>query len=489
MSKAPLIVRPRDVFRTIQYQPHAGQIRFHKAKARNRVVPAGRRFGKSSMGGAELCIEAHATRGILPTLEQEAMRREFWIVGPEYSDAEKEFRFMYNKLKAAGAPFDKPGTYYDAHSGDMQLSMYQGKFMVLGKSAKHPERLVGEGLSGVIMAEAAKQKESTWSKYIRATLADYKGWAIFSTTPEGKNWLYELYMMGLDETNPEWWSMRAPSWLNPHVYPGGATDVKIRTLRAALDQGGFDWHALVERLDIDTEIAQMVRDLTEETFNQEIAAEFNEFAGRVFKDFDEEVHTGSFPYDPAMPLYAACDYGFTNPFVWLLIQEDVWGNVYVIDEMYERGLTIDEAAAEIDARGLAPSSLQCFYPDPAEPGDTKALEKHLKVRARGGTGGELSRRLRYIRAALKVRNKHLPWGDPERKPKLLIDKRCTHTIYEMGAYRYPRKRSSDDNTNDLEKPLKKDDHTPEALGRFYAGHYGAPEAKNGRARQSTAAIG
>lgn len=464
---------PSQVFKSAGYKPHKGQVAFHASGARFRVGSAGRRFGKSEMGGHELDLEAMATKAHLTYLEESGHRREFWIVGPNYSDSEKEFRVHYNSLKRMGFPFDKPGTYNNPHGGDMRISLYGGKYLVEGKSAQHPESLVGEGLSGVIMSEAAKQKESTWSKFLRPTLADFLGWGLFTSTPEGKNWFYDLWNDGQDITNPDWESWRFPAWLNPHVYPLGATDKQIRTLRRALEEGGFDWRKLVKRLGIDPEIASLVRDLNDATFDQEIGADFNTTAGRVFGDFDEEVHVADLKYNPAWETYAATDYGFTNPFVWLLIQIDPFGRVYIIDEYYERGLTIDEIGWELRARPeLTPSGIIRFYPDPASPGDTMALEKHLKINSGGGTGGELETRLRYIRAALKVRNRHLPFGDPERRPMLLVNRRCTNTIREMGVYKYPAKRGE---SNEPEKPMKKDDHTPEALGRFYAGHYGTPE--------------
>lgn len=464
------------IWKAGKFKPHLSQAAVLMHAARNKVVSGGRRLGKSEIGAAELDAEVVKTKIVLTKLNEMGKRREFWIIGPEYTDAEKEFRKHWDLLKRVGIPMDKPGSYYDPHAGDMQISLFKGKYIVLGKSAKHPERLVGEGLNGAIMAEAAKMKESVWSKYIRPTLADFNGWSIFASTPEGKNWFYELWQAGQDPFNEEWASWRIPSWHNPYVYPLGATETAISTLRAALEEraNGFNFQQLVRRLKIDPEIASMVRDLDEITFSQEIGADFSEFVGRVFKDFDEEVHVTDCVYDPTLPLYAAVDYGFTNPFVWLLIQVDVWDNVKVIAEFYETGLTIDDAAREIINRGLAPQNMAGFYPDPASPGDTKALEKHLKIASFGNTGGEISTRLRYIREGLKVRNKHLPWGDPERRPKLEINRKCENTIREFNDYRYPKGEEKRDKNNQ-ENPQKKDDHTPEALGRFYHGYYGEPE--------------
>ena len=72
----------------------------------------------------------------------------------------------------------------------------------------------------------------------------------------------------------------------------------------------------------DPEIAAMRRDISRETFGQEVEALFTEFVGRVFKEFSEEVHVRDFGYTPGRRTFAAVDYGFTSPFVWLLVQLD-----------------------------------------------------------------------------------------------------------------------------------------------------------------------
>lgn len=497
MTEAAVAVRRRinnerlreKVYGRVGFEPHPGQSQIAHSKARHRVAACGRRFGKSFVGGHELTVEAMKARIMLPQLEASDKRREFWIVGPNYTDAEKEFRVHYNDLVKLGAPFDKPGTYNNPHDGDMQISLYGGKFIVIAKSAQYPERLVGEGLNGVIMAEAAKQRERTWTKFIRPMLADFNGWSLHTSTPEGRNWFYESWVRGQSIEFEDWESWRMPSWRNPYVYPGGATQKSLDIVRRMLEAKVPVTNEILLKYGVDLEIGALIRDLTRETFNQEIAALFTEFAGRVFKDFDEEVHVKDLAYQPDWPTYAASDYGFTNPFVWLVVQIGPDGEVHVLDEMYEPGLTIDEAGREIQSRGLAPGSMRSFYPDPASPGDTKALEKLLRIKGMRGTGGELNDRLRLIRAALKVRHPELPDDHPQRQPKLLINRKCVNTIREFNEYRYPKSISeaAEANANLPEKPMKKDDHTPEALGRLFAGMFKPPE--RGRSRTSAAAFG
>lgn len=484
---APIAELP--LYDKIGWTPHEGQKKVIQAGARNRVVAAGRRFGKSEIGGHKLFQEALNTRLVKSRLEELQKRREFWIVGPSYTDSEKEFRIVWNELSKAGLRdyFDKPGSYNNPEQGDMHISLWDGRFMVHAKSEKHPDSLVGEGLSGVILAEAAKLKATTYNKLIRPTLADFDGWSLMTSTPEGKNWFYDMWKRGQDPNRPEWWSMRAPSWLNPFVYPRGADDDAIILLRRAIANHEMVDEKLYTRLGVDPEIGELVGDLTEEAFNQEIAALFTEYVGRVFKGFDEETHVGDFAYDPEWSTYAAVDYGFTNPSVWLLIQVDPFGErIRVLDEVYESGLTPDEFARTIQDRGLCPGSVKTFYPDPASPGDTKVLEKILKVKHTGGTGGELKHRLDSIRAALKYRNVHLPDGHWQKVPRLMFDRKCTSTIQDFLNYRYPEKKSQQD-SNAPENPLKKDDHAPEALGRFFAGHFGTEQKRRARARKSSMA--
>lgn len=463
MTRKVARVSQERVFELIEYKPHDVQSAFHaaRAQARFRVVNAGRRTGKSHMGGHELTLEALKAK-FRSGLSRTGRRAEFWIVGPEYSDAEKEFRVLYNDLTKLGAEFDRPGTYYSPEAGQMDLSLYDGAFQVHAKSAKYPNTLVGEALEGVILAEAAKLKPTVWTKFIRPMLSDYRGWAIMTSTPEGKNWFYDQWKRGQDPNDPAWWSVRAPSWSNNILFPLGRNDPEI-----------FD----------------MSKDMSEEKFKQEIGAEFTEFVGRVFKRFDEEVNVTDIAYDPNKPLYLATDYGFTNPNVMLFIQIGVWDDVYVIGEYYRRNRTSEEFARDIDEHprlgSLARRAL-ALYPDPEDPGASATLSNRLKVPIAKGTGGTVQSRLGLIRRWLTPQPIELPDDHPDKLPKLWFDRSCVETIREMQDYRYPETKSETSAT--VENPLKVDDHAPEALGRFFGGHYGPAFKERRRARQSTARL-
>lgn len=473
--KPKVIVKDR-LWPALQYKPHIGQQRVHASRARHRVNAAGRRFGKSQVGGHELVPEAYKSYFNQALLEELGIRAEFWIVGPNYTDAEKEFRVVYNDLRRLKMPFDRPGTYNDARSGNMAISLWDGKFVIQAKSSAHPESLVGEGLHGVVMAEAAKMKESVWVKYVRPTLADFQGWSLWNSTPEGKNWWHAIWARGKDPAFPDWHSWRHPSWVNPYVFPRGAKQSKVDQLKEHIRKGGTVDPDLLRTMAIDPEVYSMLQELTDTTFAQEIECKFTEYTGRVYKDWDEEVHVADLNIHPNWPIYVATDYGWTNPNVALIIQVDPFDNVYILGEYYERQRTEQEMADDIyndDYLGPLVRRATRLYPDPEDPGASNVLANKWKVQIAHGTGGLIKDRINLIRLHLKVQNTHLDWGHPDRKPRLLVQRnRCPMLEKEMDAYRYPDARS--DQKEAPENPMKKDDHTPEALSRFFGGYFGKP---------------
>jgi hypothetical protein len=431
-------------FDKMGYIPHLGQMEFHNDRHRFKVCPNGRRFGKTMMGAYEVepqafVVSRHVTGGA----------QIGWICGPQYSDAEKEFRIVYDDFRKAGIDRESIKFQNNPDNGSMAIKTNWG-FELVCKSAKHPETLVGEGLDFVLMVEAGRHKRRTWGQYIRPTLSDKKGWAAFTGVPEGKSehsLLYSLFQRGNDNRFPSWWSQRFPSWANNVIFPGGRQDPEILEAEA---------------------------DLTEDEFNRQYGAQFVDKVGAVMQEWDDDIHLINVDYNPAWPLYMAVDYGFTNPFVVLFIQIDEWGHVYVIKE--ERWVGVDTVFVAEDLLlkypGLVKKCLR-IYPDPAEPDDTYTLSNMLKIPAMTGTGGELKTRLALIRQALKTKPTHVPVGHPDRKPGLFVDHSCKELAWEMReGYRWPEHRS--EVTSEKEHPMDKDNHGTEALGRFYRGYFGMP---------------
>lgn len=430
-------------FEQVGYEPHPGQLSVHNSRKRFRVVSNGRRWGKTMFGAYE--VEPRAF-----VLSQVTGQPQYaWIVGPQYTDAEKEFRIVYDDFRKLGIDKESLKFQNNPENGAMAIKTNWG-FVVECHSAKHPETLVGEGLDLVVMVEAGRHKRRTWGQYIRPSLSDKRGRGIFTGVPEGKSehsLLYALWSRGQNPSFPAWESWRMPSWTNTIIFPGGRRD---------------------------SEILEAESDLTVDEFNRQYGAMFVDKVGAVMQEWDDETHLGNFAYNPNWPLYAAVDYGFTNPFVWLWLQMDEWGRVYVIKEMRWTHTDTYQIARELKANhGDLVRKTVAFYPDPAEPDDTMTLANVLKIPPRGNTGGELKTRLALIRHALKTKPEHVPVGHPDRKPSLYIDRSCETIAWEFReGYRWPEHRS--EVNSEKEHPLDKDNHGTEALGRFFRGYFGIP---------------
>lgn len=424
-------------FEQTGYEPHDGQKQIHYDNTRHRVLCNGRRWGKTLLGGKEVETSAFVKNWLGQPLRG-------WIIGPEYPDCEKEFRVVYDTFKKLGIDQVSNKFLNNTENGNMRIATKWG-FDLECRSARHPESLVGEGLDFVLLVEAGRHKRRMFGDYVRPALSDKRGWSLMSGVPEEaseSSLLYWAYNRGQDPTKSQWKSWRMPSWTNTKMFPGGINDPEILEARD---------------------------DLTEDEFQRQYEGKFVQKVGRVMAEWDDDEHVGDFKYRPDWPLFAAVDFGYTNDWVWLWIQVDQFNNVYVIGEhRWTLRDTEDIARVEFKDHPLT-QKLQAIYPDPAAPDDANILRRVLGVPTRLNTGGELKTRLALIRSALKLRPDHLPSGHPDKKPALFVDRSCKALIWEMSqGYRWPERNT--ETRNESELPMDKNNHGPEALGRFFKGH-------------------
>lgn len=438
------------LYNKIGYKPHDGQLKLHRSRARFRVLDCGRRWGKSTSGPHEQ-VPKMLTRK--PTLG--------WIVAPTYDLGEKEFRVFWHVLiDTMQVPVDRGKTFYSIRNKDFRITTAWGSSVEV-RSAEHPESLVGEGLDWVIMAEAAKLKLSHWEKFIRPTLSDKRGSALFVSTPEGFNWFFDMYQLGqsADPDLKDWWSYKSPTWENQWIFPGGFSDPEIQDVR---------------------------KTLSSEVFDQEYGAEFTSFAGRIYSEFDEGYHVlRDYDFNPEWPNYLAFDFGFRNPFVCLNIQVNPnTDDVYVWDEYYERNITTPEHARRL--KSIVQWRVDGGYYDPAGPEEATSLMKifhdtheynnsWLNSAMFTPAPNEWKSGVERVKEWLKLRpaTDDMGYETDRRVPKLFVSRSCRQTIREFNTYRVKEQTEKMNESKDpKDEPRKKDDHAMDALRYFIAGHYG-----------------
>lgn len=423
-------------FRRIGYEPHAVQWKYHTSKARFRLPCCGRRMGKSTMAARDLEPEL-----FVPD-------RRYWIVGPTYDLAEKEFRVIWDDMiKGLQMGRDKRvKKAYNKRSGEMYIEFPWGT-RVECRSASHPETLVGERLDGAILSEAAKHKKDTWERYIRAALSDRRGWATFPTTPEGFNWYYDLWSFGISDAaeHKDFESWRFPSWENKIIFQGGREDPEIK---------------LVENT------------TAHEWFLQEYAAEFGAFVGKIYGEFDPMLHIKSHKFNPDWPNYIAFDWGFTNPLAAIEFQVDPFDRVYVWREHYKSYLQLGEHIGMMKQQRIHPDGyhLDLGFGDAADPEAAMHMSTYFvptyalpEAKANWREGIDL------VKSFLKPRDEYTPagtlivtdeYGTPKQMTMMTIDPSCQNLIREFNNYRAPDVRSE---LNTREAAKKHDDHALDAL--------------------------
>jgi hypothetical protein len=124
------------------------------------------------------------------------------------------------------------------------------------KSAHDPDSLRGVGLDLVVLDEAAYMSEETWIEALRPTLSDRKGRAVFLSTPNGRNYLYHLFLRGQGD-DPEWKSWQLPTSANPFIDPA-----EIERARAELPEMIFRTEYLAEFLESGAGVFRYVREVS-----------------------------------------------------------------------------------------------------------------------------------------------------------------------------------------------------------------------------------
>lgn len=171
-------------------KPHINQREILNCTERFIVVMCGRRFGKS-----ELCQ--------IKLIQEAIQGKQIAYITPTYLLAKK---FFFKLTNALPFPKDKSDLIIRFPNGG-SVEFFTGERL---------DNLRGSKFHGVIIDEASyiSDLEKGWIESIRPTLTDYKGWAIFISTPKGKNFFYSLFM---NEGKPNWKSFRYTTFDNPYI--------------------------------------------------------------------------------------------------------------------------------------------------------------------------------------------------------------------------------------------------------------------------------
>jgi hypothetical protein len=190
-------------------QPHINQQKILDSPSRFRVVMAGRRFGKSELSQIEIIINALQGNNVA-------------YITPTYQLARVFFEQLIKVV-----PFE---------SNKSELSIkFPNDGSVEFFTGERLDNLRGRKFHLVVIDEASfiPNLEDGWLNSIRPTLTDYKGRALFISTPKGKNYFYSLY---LKSGEPDWEAFKFTTYDNPYIDKGEIDDARLQLPEVVFEQ-------------------------------------------------------------------------------------------------------------------------------------------------------------------------------------------------------------------------------------------------------------
>ena len=318
---------------------------------------------------------------------------------------------------------DKLGllTTWDWHKSNNLITLPNGSEIWL-RSADNPAALLGADLSWCVGDEVGLWRKQAYD-YLMGRLRQpgYPHQAAFSFTPKGRNWCWEA--LGIEREGLE--IVRATTFANPFL----ETDYHDR-LRREYGEGSMLWQ-------------------------QEVLGEYVAWEGLVYPQFAVDTHVTE---PPARGKFAAvigaCDWGWTNPGVLLVLGLGYDDTIYVLDELYEREQPVDWWASQAQ-RFADQYGVTAWYCDPSAPDNIRMFQV-------AGLN------------ALPATNAVLPGlqatGGRIAAQTLLVAPGCIETVREIQTYCW---RTRPDGTVRADEPEKLNDHAMDAL-RYGVMGYMAP---------------
>lgn len=209
--------------------------------ARFKVLDCGRRFGKTALG-------KRITTDIL--LKQGKPVAYF---GPTYKNVSEFWRAVKGTLQPVTS---------DRAEQEKFLKVITGGSLECW-AMNTIETLRGRKYAYAIIDEAALIRDSSYfDAIIRPTLTDYRGGALFLSTPRGRNHFYRMYTLGLQQFDNEWAAFQFPTSANPHINKD-----EIESARRLLPDRLFRQEYLAEFLDDGGGVFRRVRDCADGQMN------------------------------------------------------------------------------------------------------------------------------------------------------------------------------------------------------------------------------
>lgn len=295
------------------YRLTVPQAKIFSSQKPNKIVNAGRRFGKSWLAGATImdrCIN-HSKKQVIyiaPTLN---MARNIMWEG-----------WIKDHI---------PDEYVERKNEQLMTMVFKNGSKFYCLSAEHPDRLRGLAADLLIVDECAMIDDDFYD-VVKPLLADrhHDGNAFYISTPKGYNWFYTLFCKA--KADPVHWD----------------------TFEYTTLDGG---NVTKERLEEDRQT------MTAKMFAQEYLATFETVGDRVYYNYDRSLN--SCEVDPNWgnggDIHVGMDFNVKPMTAVISVLER--GSLYIFDEIYTQTASNTQEVCEM-IKSRYPKATVYVYPDP-----------------------------------------------------------------------------------------------------------------------------
>lgn len=220
--------------------------------------------------------------------------------------------------------------------------------------------LVGATPAGVVGSEWALADPRAWA-FLRPMLLESDGWAMFVTTPRGRNHAWRMYEEAKND----------PNWF---------------VQKLTVDDTG-----VFSQAQLDAELRELVRELGEDDgeaiFRQEYYCDFNAaivgaYYSKEMLRAEHDGRIGDVPYDPGLPVWTAWDLGIgDSTAIWFA--QISGASLRIIDYYEASGVGLDHYAKVLREKGYTYQSPHLMPHDAAHKDLTTGKERTVTLRQLG----------------------------------------------------------------------------------------------------------
>lgn len=368
------------------------------------VCGTGIQWGKTRVGAIKTKIAMHTYTD---------PGDNFIITAPTYKIMQQSTLPAFLSLMEGYGEYSKADAVFKVHGGGT------GYF----RTATDPDSIVGVTDVRFIWGDEAGKYSLYFWENIQARAGFREAQVVLTTSPYTLNWIFKEIIRPKikdPDARPDCDLIQAASWENP-FFPKSTIDRARQTMDAR-------------------------------RFNMIFGGQWNKVEGLVYDCFDETENICDQPDWPGgTRFFAGIDWGYTDPFVMLVMAILPSGKRYIVSEVYKTGLTISDIIRLCKEKKQV-WRIERFYCDPSQPGYIEELNSHANQLGANPAYNDIRPGVDYVYELLKTRTLKFVTGA------------CPHVVDEIETYHYPEPDDlKPDQDSREQNPVGQNDHAMDAL--------------------------